>query len=100
MGRHQSDRIDVLSNNNGLQVTMCSGACPATIGFTPAQVLSETGQPLEIDVVPSPIGSGDLHVIVDSIDAVPEPSTALLLAGVLGGVAAGRRLHRRGSPLE
>jgi PEP-CTERM motif len=86
-----SDRIDVLAASTGLQVTMCSGACPATIGFTQPQVLSESGQPQDIDVLPSPIGSGNLHVIVDSIDAVPEPSTFTLLAAGLGVLSVIRR---------
>jgi hypothetical protein len=54
--------------------------------------LTETpGQPQEIAVLPSPIGSGNLHVIVDSLEAVPEPSTALLLAVGLGTLSAARR---------
>jgi hypothetical protein len=88
------DLVEVATQGSGgLRVTMCSGACPTVSPFNPGvQSVLETGQPQEIDVLPSPIGSGNLHVIVDSIDdAVPEPSTAVLLTAGLGVLSIGRR---------
>jgi hypothetical protein len=106
-GCFTSDEIVVLKGGGGLQVSMSSAACRggSLPGYNPGVdsnpmngygglvggFVTETGQPQEIDVLPSPIGSGSLHVIVDSIDAVPEPSTALLLAVGLGTLSAVRR---------
>jgi len=90
------DLIDIWTSYlGGIQVNMCSGDCPrlylppgANAGI---HSITETGEPQEIDVLPSPIGSGNLQVIVDSIDAVPEPSTVLMLAAGLGTLSTVRR---------
>jgi hypothetical protein len=90
------DVIGVFVSGGGLEVDLCEGAsCPLGIygpGPNPAiHSVIETGQPQEIDVLPSPFGSGNLHVIVDSIEAVPEPSSFVLLAAGLGVVSIEQR---------
>jgi hypothetical protein len=85
-----SDLIEVFKGPEGLLVTMCSevGTPQTCTQLAAAFPVGETGQPQEIAVLPSPIGIGDLHVIVDSI---PEPSVAALIAVGLGCMSIVRR---------
>jgi len=73
-----------------------AAACiPLVDGFPvilpPASAIPETGQPQEVATFPSPSGIGEFHVIVQSSEPVPEPSTAALLVAGLGSMSVVRR---------
>jgi hypothetical protein len=52
--------------------------------------IPETGQPQELATFPSPSGGGNFHIIVQSGEPVPEPSTELLFGAGLGCMSVGR----------
>jgi hypothetical protein len=94
---------DVLTfDGGGAGIGLCSVSDPAHAAdcvpvvdgipvILPPGGILETGQPQEIASFPSSSGRGDIHVIFQSSDPIPEPSTVALLALGLGCMSVVRR---------
>jgi hypothetical protein len=96
---------DMLTFSGGVAFGLCSASDPAhavdcapVVDGIPVRGIPnilETGQPQEVATFPSPIGNGNIHVIVQSsLESVPEPSTVALLAAGLGCLSVVRRRNR------